>query len=312
MPVVSVVTPVYYSEAFLDRAVASVLRQTLADWELLIPVDDGQDYVALLSRLGRDDPRIRVLSTGGVGVGIARARNVGLRAARGEVVVALDSDDAFEPTYLETVVPAALAHGACYTDNRYVDHITGEELPDYNRPHPAGPVGLTTLLTSKIQTYTNICFNRTRVPIAWFEQVSHWEDVVFCVMAYDYLESLYHIPGALYAYYRRRGSVCNTDTSASEFHFWCGRIVDMLRDGSLPVRNADSRVTLLRFLRCRARIEEMFEQGLKAGLYRDYLEFVGRNLPWFYTLDVADLPPHSIALSSDRGTGPSTPCEGGF
>jgi glycosyltransferase involved in cell wall biosynthesis len=39
MPVVSVVTPVYHAEAFLDRAVASVLRQTFADWDMSITGD---------------------------------------------------------------------------------------------------------------------------------------------------------------------------------------------------------------------------------------------------------------------------------
>ena len=48
-----------------------------------------------------DDPRIRTLSTPGSGV--CAARNLGLDAARGDLIAYLDDDNLFDPQWLKAV-----------------------------------------------------------------------------------------------------------------------------------------------------------------------------------------------------------------
>lgn len=91
-PSVSIIVPVYNSEATLHRCVNSILNQTFGDYELLL-VDDGSldasgricdDYAA-------QDNRIRVFhKTNG---GVSSARNYGLDNARGKWIAFCDSDD---------------------------------------------------------------------------------------------------------------------------------------------------------------------------------------------------------------------------
>jgi len=102
VPVVTVVLPVFNRARIVHRAIGSVLSQTLQDFELVV-VDDGSrdETPALLA--GLSDPRIRVLTAPKNG-GACAARNRGIAAARGEIVCFLDSDDAYVPEKLATVV----------------------------------------------------------------------------------------------------------------------------------------------------------------------------------------------------------------
>jgi hypothetical protein len=77
----------------LNDAVASVLSQTLSQFELLI-IDDGttlEDTYAALDEWQRSDPRIRLIRSHNQG--LTRALNLGLREARASIIVRHDSDD---------------------------------------------------------------------------------------------------------------------------------------------------------------------------------------------------------------------------
>lgn len=95
-PLVSVVLIFRDDEAFLGEAVASVLDQTLTDWELLLVDDgstDGSTAIARTAAASRPE-RIRYLDhPGHVNRGISATRNRGIREARGRYVALLDSDD---------------------------------------------------------------------------------------------------------------------------------------------------------------------------------------------------------------------------
>jgi glycosyltransferase involved in cell wall biosynthesis len=98
-PVVSVITPAFNAAAYLPETVGSVLAQTFSNLELIL-IDDGStdDTLAVARHLAARDSRVRVLATSNGGPAVAR--NVGIRAARGEFIALLDSDDLFRPEYL--------------------------------------------------------------------------------------------------------------------------------------------------------------------------------------------------------------------
>lgn len=103
MPAVSVITPAYNVEPYLADAVRSALAQTYGDLEVLI-IDDGSTdgTAAVARRCAESDPRVRVLHK--PNGGISTARNLALREARGQFIAILDSDDLWEPEYLEAQV----------------------------------------------------------------------------------------------------------------------------------------------------------------------------------------------------------------
>lgn len=93
-PLFSVIVPTYDRGPLLAEAVASVLGQTVGDFELIV-VDDASPSPPELP----GDPRVRLVRRA-VNGGPAAARNTGLEAARGRYVAFLDDDDLWLPRRL--------------------------------------------------------------------------------------------------------------------------------------------------------------------------------------------------------------------
>lgn len=102
---VSFVTPCYNSRDYIGKAIESVMRQSYADWELVI-VDDGSDDGSL--EICRDyasgNDRIRIIE-GGRNSGCAYIpRKRAIEEARGEFIAPVDSDDWLDEEYLRILL----------------------------------------------------------------------------------------------------------------------------------------------------------------------------------------------------------------
>ena len=97
-PVVSIVLPAYNRAGTIAAAIASVLRQTWTDFELIV-VDDGSTDGTLAAAARVDDPRLRLVD-GRVNRGAAGARNLGAAMAKGCWIAFQDSDDEWLPEKL--------------------------------------------------------------------------------------------------------------------------------------------------------------------------------------------------------------------
>ncbi len=111
-PLVSVVIPTRDRLEFLRHAVASVLRQSQQNLELIVVDDASSDgSAAYLADLVGNDRRVRVIrnsrARGGAG-----ARNEGIRASRGEWVAFLDDDDEWLPAKLDKQLRALRGNAA--------------------------------------------------------------------------------------------------------------------------------------------------------------------------------------------------------
>lgn len=110
-PTISIIVPVYKTEAYLEKCVDSILAQTFRDFELLL-IDDGSpdNCPALCEEAAARDPRIRVIHQ--KNAGLSAARNTGVEAARGEWIGFVDSDDSIAPEMYETLLTYARRDGA--------------------------------------------------------------------------------------------------------------------------------------------------------------------------------------------------------
>src|SRR5215212_3810304 len=102
LPRIAVIMPAYNRAGLIGRAIDSVLAQDFDDFELIV-VDDGSadDTVEVVRRY--DDPRVRLVELGR-NQGSNAARNAGIRSASAPLIAFLDSDDAYLPHKLSTVV----------------------------------------------------------------------------------------------------------------------------------------------------------------------------------------------------------------
>jgi cellulose synthase/poly-beta-1,6-N-acetylglucosamine synthase-like glycosyltransferase len=111
--------PAYNAHATSRESVESALSQTVAYLEVVVVADHSEPPIAE-ALAGVDDERLRVFRHAKNRKSPA-ARNTALKAARAPLVSQLDADDAWEPTYLENVLPHFddPAIGLTYT-NAYV------------------------------------------------------------------------------------------------------------------------------------------------------------------------------------------------
>jgi glycosyltransferase involved in cell wall biosynthesis len=117
-PTVSVIVPTHNRHREVRRAVASVLSQSFADWELVI-VDDGSRIPVDPDALGTDDDRVTLLRHEAPR-GVSEARNTGIRQARGQWIALLDDDDMWSPDKLELQLACLREHDARWSFTSYV------------------------------------------------------------------------------------------------------------------------------------------------------------------------------------------------
>ncbi len=103
-PEVTVVIPVYNDIRHLEETLASVYEQSHHSWEIVV-VDDGSTDPAAIAFLDTiDKPRLRLIRQGNTG--LPGARNAGMKVARGEFLVPLDSDDELAPEFISRLLAA--------------------------------------------------------------------------------------------------------------------------------------------------------------------------------------------------------------
>jgi glycosyltransferase involved in cell wall biosynthesis len=97
----SVLIGAHNNAATIERAIRSMLDQTVQDLEVVVVDDGSSDATAeLAGTIASGDPRVRVIELP-TNVGIARSLNAGLEAARADYVAIQDADDWSDPTRLE-------------------------------------------------------------------------------------------------------------------------------------------------------------------------------------------------------------------
>jgi glycosyltransferase involved in cell wall biosynthesis len=102
IPLVSVIVPTYNRPELLDRALRSILGQTLRGFEIVVINDGGPDLRAVLAELQHGQALRYLVHPSNKG--LAAARNTGMREARGKYIAYLDDDDIYYPDHLETLV----------------------------------------------------------------------------------------------------------------------------------------------------------------------------------------------------------------
>ena len=135
VPLVSVVMAAYNAQAVIEKAIRSVLEQTMIDWELIV-VDDCSDdsTAAVVGAIAQTEPRI-TLYVNEQNAGAAEARNKAMALAKGKYVAFLDADDRWYPHKLEKQIQKMEQTQAdlVYTSYKLVQ-LSGAESYDYLVP----------------------------------------------------------------------------------------------------------------------------------------------------------------------------------
>ncbi len=206
MSKVSIIIPVYQTEAFVEECARSYLAQSHKELELLL-IDDGSPDGSgrICDALAAEDERVRVIHQENGGV--SRARNRGLEEASGQYIVFGDSDDWVEPDLLEWLLDRQRESGADIVCHAYARELPGgTEYPSAALPktlmtpdeYIAGSLGEASgmILSACLALYPAGPAKALR----FREDLPYGEDSLYLCTLLSRLSSVYYEPEPLYHY----------------------------------------------------------------------------------------------------------------
>ena len=215
----SIVVPVYNVEQYLDECLKSIISQDYGDYEVLCVNDGSTDRSReILTAWESRMPQMRVIDR--KNGGLSAARNTGLKAANGDYVLFLDSDDWLESNALKILDadlrpptsdlrPLDMICFACRrTDKNTFDNLEPEQSNgwDYYNRHA---------LEARVVPIVCVwqrCYRRQFLldNSLWFREGILHEDNEFTPRACLKAKSIKVIPNALYNYRVRPNSIMTT------------------------------------------------------------------------------------------------------
>jgi glycosyltransferase involved in cell wall biosynthesis len=268
-----IVTPAFKAERWIVACVQSVLAQTYPHWEQWIVADDGVDYEALVADAGIRDRRLHFVSTGHVGSGSSRARNVALRELTTPFAALLDADDRFKPLKLERVHPAL--------DNFPIVSTAIEELAlagEHLRTVGEGPDGE---LSPAIYKWTNLSMDSM---IAWDRRITDarcdlllqsMTDLDLLLRLFERGRSVWHIGTPLHDYVKMPVSISNGPGVAERMISSKREIMRRLDAGEYPMLDLAGPEGMAKFLQISLKAERSYGAAVaeRPGLlFEDHLE----------------------------------------
>lgn len=181
-PQISIIIPIYNAEKYIKRCVSSVIDQSYDKLEILLVNDGSTDNsLNICEAFATKDNRIKVISQDNGGV--SKARNTGLRLAKGEYVMFLDSDDYMLPDMCKTMLDVLYSkqadcvicgiqepEGGLWCPQKNIDYST---LADFKRDF------IYQLNTELLSPCWNKIFKRQLITNLFNEEISFGEDLIF-------------------------------------------------------------------------------------------------------------------------------------
>ena len=240
----SLIIPVYNVEQYLKACLNTVVTQSYSDFEVICinyGSTDGSGLV--LDEYAAKYSNISIINQ--VNKGLSATRNAGIRAAKGDYIFFLDSDDWIEPDTLKILAEKQNGEDLlCFNGRRYFedgrtetpdtgiveDRLTGWEY--YNKY---------ALVSRKFHFVCTVLRLYRREYLLknnlFFEEGIYHEDNLFTPLACYYAKSVKVIPDILYVYRIREGSI--TQTANVQRLFDMIAIANNLSDFFIPIRDID-------------------------------------------------------------------------
>lgn len=126
-PLISLIIPIYNSERYLHHCIASIINQSYQSLEIILINDGSTDNsLNICQQLQKQDSRIKIINQENKGASIARLE--GIKQAKGEFLIFVDSDDIVEPDYVEQLYNALQKHHTMIAACGMIKHTASENV----------------------------------------------------------------------------------------------------------------------------------------------------------------------------------------
>ena len=213
-PLVSVIVPVYKVKDYLSRCLDSLCRQSLKNIEILLIDDASPDRCGeICEQYAVQDPRFKVIHHT-ENKGLSAARNTGIRQAKADYLMFVDSDDWVHEDFCKAAYECAVHNKADLVMFGY-QYIL--EKPVHNKTKsliksvPDGPITLENAIDLTFTDYGTVAWNKL-YSRTLFNGIKYPEGQLFEDSATTYkliwnASHIYCIKKVLYYYFQRDGSI---------------------------------------------------------------------------------------------------------
>ena len=219
---VSIIIPIYNREKLANRCLDSVVNQKTKYKYQIILVNDGStdNSLALIKEYQKKYENVFVIDEPNGGISVAR--NNGIRAASGDYLAFIDSDDWIEDSYIEKLMEKAREKNADIVRCNHVNYLVEE---DYITGYISQPVISTTKLGLNIMNYKGYVWGcvirRTLFDKIRFPEGFSYEDVMVRYTIMRLCNGYEQIDDYLYYYALHKSNVSkklkNDSTKAIDF-----------------------------------------------------------------------------------------------
>ena len=116
---ISIITPLYNSENFIQDMIKSVQGQTYRNWEMIVIDDGSQDNGPnIVRKISKEDERIKLIIQKKHS-GPSKVRNIAIELAKGRYLAFLDSDDMWHEEKLEKQIRFMQSNEYAFTYTGY-------------------------------------------------------------------------------------------------------------------------------------------------------------------------------------------------
>ena len=174
MKKISVITPIYKAESYIERCVRSLMEQTMKDNIEFIFINDctPDNSMQILKQVIKDYPnrtkQIRIIENER-NIGVSATRKLGVKVASGEYIGWCDSDDWIEPTMYEEMYIA--------TKNGEIDNV------------------ISNFIIEKKSSIEEVKFKQCKTPQECF--INHWKGYYFPGSLWQQINKKEHIEKAI-------------------------------------------------------------------------------------------------------------------
>ena len=207
---ISVIIPVYNVKDYIKKCLDSLIAQTYRDYECLV-IDDGSkdDSIKIAYELIKDDERFVIYHK--ENGGLADARNFGLRRAKGDYILFLDSDDHLDPKTLELSIESAERYDSDIVTFDMIYHYQDRDEKIISNEKEVTSFKEDRSLIYINNSANNKLFRRSLLKDEAFIKGMWYEDLAVVPVWLKKAEVVSHVHECLYYYRQREGSISKSE-----------------------------------------------------------------------------------------------------
>ena len=216
-PIVSIITPTFNSEDYIEKTLVSIINQTYKNWELLITDDCSVDNtVDIVKEFINEDERIKLfILEKNSGAGIARNNSIG--NAKGRFISFCDSDDYWLPIKLETQINFMINKKVEFSFCSYF--VINEKGIDLGIVEAPSTIGINSILRNNYVGCSTAVYDTLELGKLYMSSIRKRQDWVLWIQLIKKIGEGAGIDKPLAFYRKRKTSVSNNKLNLIKYNW---------------------------------------------------------------------------------------------